>query len=50
MEACGPGQPGQNVRPFLHTNQSKKGLEGCQEVECLPNKCEALTSNPLLPK
>jgi hypothetical protein len=42
-----PGWPRQKVRPYLQNNQKKK-MDGsvAQMVECLPIKCEVLSSKP----
>jgi hypothetical protein len=50
-ENCGPGPPGQKVRPYLQNNQRKKGARGMtQVVECLPCKHKTLSSNPVQKK
>jgi hypothetical protein len=35
--------PGKNMRPYLKNNLKTKRTGG---IECLPRKCEALSSNP----
>jgi hypothetical protein len=40
-----PGWPGQKVRPFLQSNQSKRAGEMTQAEHHLPSKHRALNSN-----
>jgi hypothetical protein len=37
--------PGINGRPYLKNNKAKRTGVMAQVVECLPSKCEALSSN-----
>jgi hypothetical protein len=45
---CCPGQSGgeKNVRPCLQNDKRKRAGEVTEEVERLPCKCEAQSSNP----
>jgi hypothetical protein len=43
---CGPGQPGQKVRPCLQNNQSKRAGGRAQVVELLTGKHKIPSSSP----
>jgi hypothetical protein len=46
---CGPGQPGQNARPYLKNNKNKRARGLAQTVEYLPLKHKSVKSNLVPP-
>jgi hypothetical protein len=44
-EAHSPGQPGQEVKPYLKITRAKRSRSKAKVVEYLPSKYEALSSN-----